>query len=184
MKKRIISLILSFVLTGAIFADDIPSGIRDYIESIIPGDAVIINVYPKTLEAERKLHQFRLGDHNKIVDERIIGPSKNYIPSSMIDAYKIHTLSSLAASIYSYVRGEALATVYNEDMASTIATKISSTVVYAEILRNSREELRFTYTFKTADGSTGYGVSLWLATSDKSLLDEEIQKSVNMISSR
>lgn len=182
MKKILLGFVLLAAFTGTIFAADILPGLSEYAASILPGDAILLSMFPNTRQTEEKLLRLRHGEHNLIVDERVIGPSNNRISVSTIDAHKMHALASLAAKMNSYVRGEAYLIVYSDELASTITTEITSTIVFAEILRNSREELRLTYTFKTSDGQTGYGVSIWLAA-DKSLLDEEIRQTAAAVSS-
>ena len=182
MKKTILSIALMLALTGVIFAEDVYFNdtilpeLREYAASILPADAVLLSIYPNTQETAEKLLRLRHGDHNLIIDERFIGPSKKPISAATIDAHKMHCMVSLTAKLNSYVRGEAYTIVYNDDTSSAIATEIASSIVFAETLRNTREELRLTMTYKTTtDNAAGYGVCFWL-TAEKAPLDQEVKE--------
>jgi len=182
MKKIIFGLFLMAAFIGKIFAEDFNPILLEYARSILPGDAIVTAIFPNTQQAADKLLKLRLGEHNWIVDERIIGPSRNQISTGTVDAHKMHGMASIAVKMNSYVRGEAYTIVYSEDLATIIATEITSTIVFAETLRNTKEELRLTKTYNTADGSTGYVVVLWL-TAEKAPLDAEVREMTSAISS-
>jgi len=179
MKRILFGLVIMTAITGLSFAQDVLPELNDYVQSLIPADAIVISIYPNTPESAEKLLKFRLGNHNQIIDERVIGPSKNPIKTATIDAHKLHGMVALAAKIRAYVRGEAYLILYNEEDASRTATEVSSSIAFSEILSSTKEELRHSYTFRNSDGSLGYGVSLWLATSDKSSLDKEIKETAS-----
>ena len=182
MKKLILSLTLFAMFAVMTFAGDILPELNDYGRSILPGDAVLVSVFPNTPEAARLLLRLHQGDHNLIVTERVIDPSKNSISSSRNDAEKMHALVALAAKMRAYVRGEVYTIISSEDDASSFATEISSTILFAEILQNSKEELRLTYSFRNSDGTTGFFSCFWLSA-EKALIDSVIQETTAAYSS-
>jgi hypothetical protein len=183
MKKNIIFGMVFLVLTGSIFATEILPDLHDYIVSKIGGDASLISLYPNTTYAAEKLSQLRQGQRSDLIAvEWSIGPSPTPISTALIELQKHQARVSLAASANSYVRGEVALLGYNEDMSAKIVTEVSASIIFAEMLKNNREELRLSYTYKNADGYLIHGVSLWLAI-DKSSLEQEIMDKAAAISS-
>ena len=183
MKRNIIFGMVFLALTGSIFAAEILPDLHDFVASKIGGDADLISLYPNTDYAAEKLSQLRQGERADLIAvEWSIGPSPTPISSALIELQKHQPRVSLAASANAYVRGEVALLGYNEDMSARIATEVSASIIFAETLRNNREELRLSYSYKNTDGSTWYGTVFWLAI-DKASLDGEIVNKAAAISS-
>jgi hypothetical protein len=183
MKKNIIFGMVFLALTGSVFATEILPDLHDYIASKIGGDANLISLYPNTTYATEKLSQLRQGERADLIAvEWSIGPAPTPISSAIIELQKHQARVSLTASANSYVRGEVALLGYNEDMSAKIVTEVSASIIFAEMLKNNREELRLSYSYKNADGSTWYGTVFWLAI-DKASLDGEIGDKAAAVSS-
>ncbi|MCL2805843.1 MAG: hypothetical protein FWD26_07890 [Treponema sp.] len=182
MRKVLMGLVLVTMLTGTVFAEGIHPVLCEFGASILPEGAVLISMSPNTQQAADIYHGIRHGEYNGVITERNIGPSRNRISSATLDAHMMHGMVVKAARMNSYVRGEAYTLVYDDDMATEIATEIIGSIVFAETLKNVREMLKLTYSFRTIDGSTLHGVSFWL-TADTAQLDTEIREIASYVSS-
>jgi hypothetical protein len=111
-----------------------------------------------------------------------VGPSPKPISSQLLELQKFHAMANLAASCNAFVRGEVFLLGFNEEMSSKIVTEVSASIVFAEMLRNVREEFRLEYSWKNTDGTTGYGVTFFLAV-DKTSLEREITETAKAVSS-
>jgi len=80
------------------------------------------------------------------------------------------------------VRGEVSLLGYNEDMSAKIAAEVIASVVFSEMIRNIIEELRYEYSWKNQDGTTGFGVTFFLMA-DKTELEKEISDAAKAVSS-
>jgi hypothetical protein len=181
MKSVILGFIFLVLATGTIFAQEVHRGIAAYLKSI-QADVHSISAYPDTEVAGETLEKLRNGNHNFIVEERIIGPSPVSISSAVLDAHRFQGFLSLAASAEAFVSGEVAVLNINKDMKATVVTEITGGIAFAQILRNVREPLRLSYSYLNSDGTPGYLVSLWLAI-EKAPLEQEIVDKVAAISS-
>jgi hypothetical protein len=182
MKKMILGLVF-MVLAGTIFAADIIPELKDFSVSKTGADVQLTSLFPNTEQARDILTELRQGGRPDLIFvEWTVGPLTKPIPASLVELQKYQARVSLTASAKSYVRGEAYILGYNEDMASKIATEMSASIVFAEIIRNNREVLRLEYSWKNPDGTTGYGVTFFLAV-EKASLDQEIVDTAKAVAS-
>jgi hypothetical protein len=182
MKKTILALFFT-VLAGTIFATEILPGLQGFVSSKIGADVQVTSLFPNTKEALEKVTELRQGGRpDLIISEWTVGPSQKPVPAPLLEMQKYQARVSLTVAANAYVRGEVNVLGYNEDMEAKIASEVSASIVFAEIIRNSREELRLEYSWKNPDGTTGYGVTFFLAI-DKSSLDQEIAATAKAVAS-
>lgn len=181
--KRIlcIGLLLATVAFTS-FADEIRPELLDYGNGFIQGDAVIVSVFPNTQEAVDKLLKLRQGQMNKVVSERVIGPTKNRITSSTRDAHTLQGMAMLAAKLRSYARGEFYSILHNEEEASRMASQLATTIIFAETLQDAREELSLTYSTLNGDGTRG-SMECFFITAEKAPLDAAIKETASSANS-
>jgi cell fate (sporulation/competence/biofilm development) regulator YlbF (YheA/YmcA/DUF963 family) len=175
--KKIVFLMVLIAVSGIVFAGEILPDLYAYAVSRIDGDAELLSLYPNTAITEQKLNHLRQGERSDLVAvEWIIGPSPVPISSAVIEMQKHQARVSLASSVGSFVRGEVALLGINEDLSARIVSEVSASIVFAETLRNNREELRIEYRYKTVEGVTKYGVSFWLVVDKKEIRQEIVEK--------
>jgi len=183
MKKQIFGLILTVFIVSASFAAEILPELNDFAESKIGRKIKLVTFSPNSPNTVEKLMKLRQGGTpNQITTEWSIVPSSMPISSSLLEMNKYHAKAALASSVKSFVRGEVSLLGYSEDMSVKIATEVTGSIIFAEILSDIREELRLEYSWENPDGSTGYGITFFLAV-DKTALDKKIADVAKTVSS-
>jgi len=181
MKKQIFSVILVAVLAAGVFAADIPGDFRALAESMIEGDDKIISLYPVSDLAVELFRELQKIDSKFISVMHMVGPSARPISSDVIMAKTFVTRAELAAAVEAYIYGEAFSILANQDLVSQLMVEIKHSVVFAQVLRNSREVLRLQYNTRRPDSTTNFYVVLFVAVPKqeiKNLVDEKAAKYV------
>lgn len=164
--KKICLIALVFV-AAALSAQTFPPELRDFAEGFMDSDSTLISIGPYTQETPALLTKLRSDEysqeHNLIIVERDIGPSLSPISSDLISFEKDLARADIASSLDSFIRKESYSLLHRMGLSTNVLSKLVTTNIIEERLRNDREVLRLNWRFRTKDGQTAYGTSFWLA---------------------